>query len=228
MKRITLVVGHYGSGKTEVSVNLVLALKKEYDKVAILDMDIANPYFRSRERQAFLEERGITAHFNTFGYDITADLPAIPAVIKTPLENKEWHAVADVGGDSSGALVLNQFHRYFEDESDCEMLMVVNANRPLTDTPEGAIGHIESISRVTGLRVAGLVNNTHLLRETTADDIVKGWLMCREIEKRTGIPLRFSTCVESLAEDLEKKRPDDAPVFPISLYMRPSWLDRRV
>ncbi len=228
MKRITLIVGHYGSGKTEVSVNLVMSMKQEFDKVAILDMDIANPYFRSRERQAFLEEKGIAVHFNSFGYDITEDLPALSAVMRTPLENKAWRVIADVGGDDAGARVLNQFHKYFENEADCEMLMVVNANRPQTDTPEGAVYHIDAIQSETGLKVAGLINNTHLLRETTADDVIKGYDMCREIEKRTGIPLRYSTCVAELAAELARKGPEDMLIYPIRLFMRPTWLDRPV
>ena len=228
MKRVTLIVGHYGSGKTEVSVNLVMSLKNEYDKVAILDMDIANPYFRSRERQAFLEEKGVAVHFNSFGYDITEDLPALSAAMRTPLENKDYHVIADVGGDDAGARVLNQFRKYFVDEDDCEMLMVVNANRPQTDTPEGAIYHIDAIRRETGLKVAGLINNTHLLRETKTGDIIKGYEMCREIEKRTGIPLRFSTCVAELAGELARVGPDDMLIYPINLFMRPTWLDQPV
>ena len=110
MKRITLIVGHYGSGKTEFSVNHVINLKKQFDKVAILDMDIANPYFRSRERQEFLEDMDIAVHFNSFGYDITEDLPAISACMKAPLENKDYMVVADVGGDNAGARGLNQFN----------------------------------------------------------------------------------------------------------------------
>ena len=173
MKRITLIVGHYGSGKTEFSVNHVINLKKQFDKVAILDMDIANPYFRSRERQEFLEDMDIAVHFNSFGYDITEDLPAISACMKAPLENKDYMVVADVGGDNAGARVLNQFKKYFVDESDCEMLIVVNANRPETDTVEGALYHIQTIQAETGLKVKGLINNTHLLRETKVIEYAK-------------------------------------------------------
>ena len=93
MKRITMVTGHYGSGKTEVSVNLACDLKEKYDKVAILDLDIMNPYFRSRERQKMMENLGIMVQFNSFGYDITEDLPALSAALKTPLENKEYQAI---------------------------------------------------------------------------------------------------------------------------------------
>ena len=129
MKRITLIVGHYGSGKTEFSVNHVINLKKQFDKVAILDMDIANPYFRSRERQEFLEDMDIAVHFNSFGYDITEDLPAISACMKAPLENKDYMVVADVGGDNAGARVLNQFKKYFVDESTSAPLVTTCRKR---------------------------------------------------------------------------------------------------
>ena len=141
MKRITLIVGHFGSGKTEFSMNLVMDLRKKYDKVAILDMDIANPYFRSRERQTVLEREGIAIHYNSFGYDITEDLPAISATLRAPLENKDYITVVDVGGNDSGARVLNQFKKYFEGD-DCEMLCVLNGNRPETETTEGMIEHL--------------------------------------------------------------------------------------
>ncbi|MBQ3921351.1 MAG: ATP-binding protein [Firmicutes bacterium] len=233
MKRITLIVGHYGSGKTEFSVNLVLDLKKKLDKVAILDMDIANPYFRSRERQAMLVEKGVTVHFNSFGYDITEDLPALTACMKAPLENKEFTVVADVGGDDSGARVLNQFKKYFVDEEDCEMLMVVNANRPETSDLDGAMYHINAISAETGLRVQGLINNTHLLRETTTDEIIKGYRLCEQIKEKTGIPIVWNTCHVSLLDELEERKRLDPSlsgmtIYPITLYMRPTWLDRKV
>ncbi|MBS6456544.1 MAG: ATP-binding protein [Firmicutes bacterium] len=206
LKRITLIVGHYGSGKTEFSVNHVINLKKQYDKVAILDMDIANPYFRSRERQEFLEDMGITIHFNSM-------------------------VVADVGGDNAGARVLNQFKKYFVDESDCEMLIVVNANRPETDTLEGALYHIQTIQAETGLKVKGLISNTHLLRETKVEDILKGYQLCRDISRETGIPITYTTCVEKLVPELEKAKAeqglDDMVIYPIKLYMRPTWLDRK-
>ena len=227
MKRITLVTGHYGSGKTEVSVNLSVDLKKEYDKVAILDLDIMNPYFRSRERQKMMEDLGIMVQFNSFGYDITEDLPALSAALKTPLENKEYKAIVDVGGDSDGAKVLNQFRKYFI-EGDSELLVVINTNRPESDDLEGCLFHISTIQAETGLPVKGLINNTHMLSETTPQDIIEGYKMCKKIEELTGIPHRFSTCREDLVEDLKAANAEagitDMEIYPIKLYMRPSWL----
>jgi hypothetical protein len=232
MKRITLVVGHYGSGKTEFSVNLAIDTKKEHEKVALVDLDIANPYFRSRERQKMLEERGIDIHYNTYGYDITEDMPALSATIRAPLENKEYITIADVGGNDSGAMVLNQFRKYFvgENSKDCDMLCVINANRPETSDVQGALMHIARIQNETGIPVTGLINNTHLLRETSADDIIKGYELCKEITKETGLPLVYNTCVKELLPELEAakcaKNITDLVVYPMDLYMRPTWLDR--
>ena len=143
MKRIRIITGHYGSGKSELSVNMVTELKKQYDKVAIVDLDIANPYFRSRERQDMMEDMGIEVFHNSFGYDITQDLPALSAAIKKPLENKDYHTIVDAGGDDSGARVLNQFRKYFLAD-DCEMIFVINANRPETATVSGCLHHLDA------------------------------------------------------------------------------------
>jgi len=230
MKRITAIAGHYGSGKTEFSVNLALDLKKEKDKVAILDMDIANPYFRSRERQKMMEAEGINVIFNTYGFDITEDLPAITAALRGPLENEEFTAVVDVGGNDSGARVLKQFEKYFR-RDDCELLCVLNANRPETDTVEGMLEHLHSIEIETGLKFHGIINNTHLLRETTANDIIKGYSLCRQVSDKLGIPIAWNTCREDLLDDLDQLIKDKnieglENIYPIKLYMRPSWLDR--
>ena len=230
MKRITAIAGHYGSGKTEFSVNLAFDLKKDNDKVAILDMDIANPYFRSRERQKMMESEGIDVIYNTFGFDITEDLPAITAAMRGPLENTEITTVVDIGGNDSGARVLKQFEKYFR-RDDCDLLCVLNANRPETDTVEGMLEHLHSIEFETGLKFTGIINNTHLLRETTASDIIKGYKLCRQVSDKLDIPIVWNTCREDLLDDLNTLIEKDGiegleNIYPIKLYMRPTWLDR--
>ncbi len=222
MKRITVITGHFGSGKTEFSVNLAMDLKKKYEKVALLDLDIANPYFRSRERQQLLEEAGVQVHYNTFGYDITEDLPAISAVLRAPLEDTECITVVDVGGNDSGSRVLKQFSKYF-DGDDSELLCVLNANRPETDSVEGMIEHIRSIENETGLKVDGLINNTHLLRETTPQDVVDGYEICRQVSESTGIPIRWNVCWNEHLEQVDEF--EKGTLYPVNLYMRPGWLD---
>ena len=229
MKRITVIAGHYGSGKTEFSVNLALDIKKKLEeekrhhKVALLDMDIANPYFRSRERQKMLEAAGVKIIYNTFGFDITEDLPAITAAVRGPLENPDYHVVVDVGGNDSGARILKQFGKYLVGE-DVELLCVLNGNRMETDSVEGMIEHLKSIEVETGLKFDGIINNTHMLMESTAEDVVKGYKLCSEVSEQLGIPIAVNTCREDLLEDL-KALMDMENVYPITLYMRPSWLD---
>lgn len=226
-KRIRVIVGHYGSGKTEFSVNYAVKLAEHGNKTALADLDIANPYFRSRERRQLLESKGIRVYSNTFGYDISADLPAIAASIRAPLEDEACQTVIDSGGDGSGARVLVQFDKYFTD-NNCDFLCVINANRPETSTADGALEHISRIEAETNFKITGLVNNTHLLRETTADDVLKGCLLCSELSEKIGVSVRYHCCTSEIWTDL-KKRVNDIEafsVFPMKLYMRDSWLDR--
>lgn len=230
MKRITVIAGHYGSGKTEFAVNYALDLKKKiddegrHDKVALLDMDIANPYFRSRERQKMLNKAGVETIYNTFGFDITEDLPAITAAVRGPLENPDYQVVVDVGGNDSGARVLKQFAKYLTGD-DVELLCVLNGNRMETDTVDGMMEHLESIELETGLKFHGVINNTHMLTETTAEDVVKGYRLCSKVSAQLGIPVVWNTCREDLLDDL-KALMDMENVYPLKLYMRPSWLDK--
>lgn len=226
MGKAIAVLGHYGSGKTEFSVNYAMYLKQHGEKTALLDLDIANPYFRSRERQKMLEEMGISIYFNEYGFDIAEDLPAITAKIRTPLEDETCTTVADIGGNDSGARIMNQFRKYFEPEGT-ERYLVVNANRFETDTLEGAMFHLRHIEAEIGLPVTGIINNTHMLTETTTDDILRGYELCQELSHDTGIPVVFSTCVTSLLNELKARTENDPEfrIFPVTLQMRPSWLD---
>ncbi len=223
MKRIRIITGHYGSGKSELSVNMVTKLKEDHDKVAIVDLDIANPYFRSREKQDAMEDMGIKVYHNSFGYDITQDLPALSAAIREPLENKDFSVIVDAGGDDSGARVLNQFRKYFLGD-DCEMVFVINANRRETSTVEGCLEHLDRIQMETGLQVDAIINNTHLLSETTAEDIKKGYALATEVGKILDIPVIASYCNEKILKNIKDEDLDGIEVTPISLFLRPSWL----
>jgi hypothetical protein len=227
-KRIRVIVGHYGSGKTEFSVNYALKLAELGRKTALADLDIANPYFRSRERRQLLESKGISVFSNTFGYDITADLPAITAKIRTPLEDTSFHTVIDAGGDESGAKILIQFDKYLSG-ADCDLFCVINANRPETASVEGALSHINRIEAVMKRELTGIVNNTHLLHETKAEDVLKGYELCMKLSERLMVPVRYNCCRKEIRDDLEDKTKDmkDFNVFLMDLYMRYSWLDRQ-
>ena len=217
-KRITILVGHFGSGKSEFSINLAFDTVKSGKKTALIDLDIANPYFRSRERQDLLESNGCILYSNIYHKDITVDLPAIDPAVRTPLEDPTCYTVVDAGGDDTGARVLNQFRKYLI-EDDAQLWMIVNANRPETSTYDGAMNHILRIHSETGIAVAGIVNNTHMLRETTVDDILNGYKLAKALADDIGVPVVANTCVKELYNG-------EMVIYPIELYLRPTWLDR--
>ncbi|MBR0367148.1 MAG: hypothetical protein IJH86_01990 [Clostridia bacterium] len=227
-RRVMVVTGHYGSGKTEFSVSLAMLLAKKglgpYARLGLCDLDIINPYFRSRERRAMLEAAGIPVYGSAYQHDVTAELPELSADVRAPLEDKGCRVIVDLGGNDSGAIVLNQFSNNFSREETLT-LIVINANRPETRDLDGAMTHLQAIERATGLHVDGLINNTHLLRETDAACIEKGHRLCERICAETG---RFIWCDCYPAgivpeADIEGRYEH---LMPMGLYMRPGWLDR--
>ena len=227
-KRVMVVIGHYGSGKTEFCVSLAMRLSRSgfapYARLALVDLDIANPYFRSRERRQTLEEAGVRVYGSAYRHEITAELPALGADIRAPLEDRGCRTIVDVGGNDSGALVLNQFGKYLGGE-DALFLCVVNANRPETRTLEGALGHIEAIERKTGRRIDALINNTHLLRETDAACVEKGHALCEAVSAATGKFIWCDTYPEGIVAEAEVAGKYEY-LLPLGMYMRPSWIDR--
>ena len=233
--RKTIVTGHYGSGKTEFAVSLAMhlvadsggrfvGLKKIFDRCAIVDLDIVNPYFRSREMREMLEDAGIAVYGSAFEKEAAAELPALGASLRTPLENNSCRVIIDTGGNDTGALVLNQFTKYFTDEQTT-MLAIVNANRPDTGDIKTALEHIAAIEYATQLNVSYIVNNTHLLRETTADDVIKGQTFCEKICEDTGKQLLCSCYPEGIV-DPDELAGLSGNLLPLGLYMRPTWLDK--
>lgn len=219
-KKNIVICGHYGSGKTEFALNYAIHLAKSGKKTALVDLDIANVYFRSRELRGLLEEYGIHVYGSAFKHEVTAEIPAISAEARKPLEDEDIYTVIDLGGNDSGAMILKQFAKYFK-EDNYEMYLVINANRPETSTIEGILRHKEAIERVTGIKVTGIINNTHMLMSTKIDDVLKGYKLAKELEKQLGIPVVYSSYPEKLVIPEELANP-----FPLGLLMRPNWLDR--
>ena len=216
--RICIVTGHYGTGKTEFAVNLSLELAKEHDNVMIADLDIVNPYFRSRERKTELEKAGIKM-ISSSQEAAHADIPALPAELLSIFQNRDIRGILDIGGDPVGARVLARFQPKIISEN-YELLFVVNANRPEVRTVDAAIEYMRKIEATTGLTCSGLVNNTHLCGETTEAEVRKGAALAKAIGDETGIPVRCHVAVERLAESLADL---NEPVFPISIKMKKPW-----
>lgn len=216
--RISIVTGHYGTGKTEFAVNLALALAEAGERVMLADLDIVNPYFRSRERRQLLEEAGVRLISSSQACS-DADVPALPPELLTILENRCVRGVLDIGGDPVGARVLARFQPKIVQE-DYQLIYVLNANRPEVRSAESAIAYLRGIEATTGLTCTGIVNNTHLCGETTPAEIRKGAALAAAVSRETGIPVLCHVAEERFAADLS-----DLPetVFPITIKMKKPW-----
>lgn len=220
-KRIRIIIGHYGSGKTEFAVNYCMKLAAKNRKVAIADLDIVNPYFRSREQAEMLESEGVKVISSTLGHDFALALPAVSAEIAGPIQNPEFDVVLDVGGNSVGARALARFHKDITDR-EYDMFCVVNTNRPETLDVDGIIYQIQSIEMTSGLKVTGLINNTHLLRETEVETVLESQKIISDASQKLGIPIRYISALEKVAQALPSDM--DGEIFPIKMYMRDVWM----
>lgn len=221
-KRIRIITGHYGSGKTEFAVNYVRRLRESAaGKVAIADLDIVNVYFRSREKKAELEQLGIQVIASNLD-TASADLPAVSGAMTMPVTNKEYQYVVDLGGNDVGTLVLGRIKPIL-DHAETDFFMVVNAYRPNTSTPEGVIEQMQYLEYGAGLKVTGFINNTNLVRETTAECLLHGDAVLKEVTKRTGVPVKYVSYVkEVMTEEIPKGLSGE--LFPMEFNMRKTWM----
>ena len=216
MKRINIITGHYGSGKTEFAINYAMKLKEAYGKAVICDMDIVNPYFRTNDAKAFLEKEGIKVIAPEWA-GTNLDIPSLPSDILSVFSDKDTPAVLDVGGDDDGAIALGQYYPYLKDE-DYDMFMVINAMRPDTSTAEPITELARSIEYSSRCRINAIVNNTNLSYLSSPDDVIKSAALIDEVCKQMNAELKFiSGTKENLSlvpENMADKK------FPLELYMQ--------
>lgn len=198
MKRITLFCGHYGSGKTNIAVNYAKHLRESGLKTAIADLDIVNPYFRTKDSEKELEALGIRVISLPFA-NSSVDLPSIPAESYSVFAKRDEYAVFDIGGDDSGAYVLGRFAPYIKEENDFDSFYVVNFNRPLTRTAEEALEVMREIENASHIPFTGIVNNTNLGEETTPETVALSNGEALKLSELAGIPVSFTTVRSDLA-----------------------------
>ncbi|WP_352401028.1 hypothetical protein [Anaerotignum sp.] len=220
-KRVRIITGHYGSGKTEFAVNYTMQLSQQDRKVAIADLDIVNVYFRSRERKQEMEKAGIMVISSSIEGD-GLDVPAVSAAMTMPVRERSFDYVVDLGGNDVGTMVLGRLKPIL-DPAEVDFFMVVNTYRPSTATPEGVIEQMEKLECSSGLKVTGFINNTNLIRETNAQCLLDGDAVLQEVTKRTGVPVRYVSYVEEL---MTEKVPLGlaGELFPMKFYMRKTWM----
>lgn len=210
-KRITLLCGHYGSGKTNVAINMANELKKQYENVAIADLDIVNPYFRTKDSAAELKQNGIRLICSEYAGS-NVDIPALPGEIYSLTDDKTVKAVIDVGGDDRGALALGRISPQIAKENDYEALLVINKFRPLTPDAQSTLEVLREIEQACGLRMTGLVNNSNLGVETTAEDVLNSVEYAKEVAEITGLPIFCTSVNQTLYTELEGKIPNLLPL----------------
>ena len=225
-RRMTLFAGHYGSGKTNIAINCARMLKRAGEKVTIADLDIVNPYFRTKDSAQDLRDEGIDLVVSDFA-NSNVDFPALPKEIYALVAPQEVGAecltprakvIIDVGGDDRGALALGRWVPDIRAEGDYEMLAVVNAARPLTRTPEDAVEVLREIEAASQLPFTGIVNNTNVGPETTAETVLGSVPYADEVAARMKLPVRFTCAVAPIAAELAGQVSDLMPIEIQRLY----------
>lgn len=219
--RILIITGHFGSGKTEMSINLALERQAAGEEVTIVDLDIINTYFRIRDKDDELNAKGIRT-LSTGVKARAVDIPALDPAIEAVLSNGKGRVIVDVGGNPSGARALARYRPTLE-ETGYEQLFVINANRPETKTPEQVIKFMEDTQATSGTQITGLFNTAHFLKNTTADDVIDGLKLAEEVSDQTGLPLLGTVCRRDLVDEVSA-RTDDLYILPIDLYFRDQWM----
>ena len=210
-KRLTLFAGHYGSGKTNIAVSYSLYLAKLGLPVTVADLDIVNPYFRTKDSAAVLEKAGIELISSPFA-NSNLDVPAMPPEVYRLVADRTRYGVLDIGGDDRGALALGRYVPMIKEENDYEMLFVINKSRPLTRDVQGTLEVMEEIETACGLKFTAIVNNTNLGKATTAEDVLDSDTYAKAVSDATGLPIKMTTVNHTLLQMLP-----EGNYFPLHL-----------
>ncbi len=223
MKNITVLFGNYGSGKTELSLNIALKLAKQHSDVALVDLDIVNPYFRSSEHRPLLESRGIRVIAPVFA-NTAVDVPALPPDVYAAFKHE--YAVFDCGGDPVGAAALGGLKASFDAVREkTEALFVINTRRPFQDSADALAENMTRIQGRARLDADGLVLNANLGKETTGEELAEGYAVAQELTNRTGVPLLYVSGTQDALDVFERQCPGcGGGRIVIDIYTRPEWL----
>lgn len=223
---IHIITGHLGSGKTEIAANFAFHLAEQPGRsisaphVAVVDIDVVNPYFAAREARKQFEAQGIKVAAPSI-QTTTADIPVLSKEVYQILHREDHTLVIDVGGDPAGARILGSLHDHLQSKM-LHVYCVVNTKRPYTSDFKGILEYITSISQAARLPFTGLIHNTHLLHETSVEDICEGQSLVEEVARETGLPIVFTAAMKRLAQDLEACIAND--VLPMEQYIKPPYM----
>ena len=215
-KRIIIFSGHYGSGKTNIAVNFATSLKKRGDKVAVADLDIVNPYFRTKDSFDLFEKEGIRLICSDYA-NSNVDIPALPQDIYAVTDDRSYKMIVDVGGDDRGALALGRLTPKILEENDYDMLLIVNMYRPLTPDATQTVEVAREIERACKINFTGIINNSNLGNLTEESDVLSSLSYAEEISRLMGIPVKYTTVKEDLFDKLNGKIEN---LYPLKLQKK--------
>lgn len=224
MKRITVLFGNYGSGKTELSLNMALAAKQTHDNVTLIDIDIVNPYFRSSEHTAMLKNAGVRVIAPVYA-NTGVDVPSLPPEIHSVFGG--GYSIFDCGGDAVGATALGSLkNRFDQNRDDTEMLFVINTMRPFQQTLAQLQHSLLLIENSARLKADGLVLNANLGKDTTGQELVEGYSLVQQLSIETGVPIKLvSGTADALSVFKQINVQYYGDFFEITPYMRPVWME---
>lgn len=216
-KRLTLICGHYGTGKTNIAVNMAIDLKKQRNNVAVADLDIVNPYFRTKDSSEKFSQEGIRLICSDYA-NTNLDIPALPQDLYSITDDKKMSVILDIGGDDRGAFVLGRLAPAILQENDYDMLLVVNKYRPLTPDAASTIEVMREIELASGISFTGIINNSNLGAETTPEDVLSSLDYASEISKLSNLPIVLTCAEQEVCNELEGKIDN---LFSLKLQKRP-------
>lgn len=218
-QKAVIFAGHYGSGKTNLAINYALALKKQIkEQVLLCDVDIVNPYFRTKDSEGILRAHGIRL-ISTLWANSNLDIPAIPPETAAAFASAGVFSVFDVGGDDSGAIALGQFSDRIQ-EQGYDMMLVVNRHRFLTATPEELMAFLHEMEVASRLRFTGLVNNSNIGIESSAEDFIESIPFIKKVSQLSGLPIKYHCIRKDLVNERVKEIEN---LFPIRIFNKPNW-----
>lgn len=215
MKKITVITGHYGTGKTNFAVNMALDIASKGEKVTIVDFDIVNPYFRTADFKELFAKKGVTLEASMYA-NTSLDIPAISFDLER-MAYEDGRLIIDVGGDDAGAIGLGRYAEALNEYKDnLDMYYVINCYRYLTEAPEETLSLMYEIEQVSRMKHTGIVNNSNLGRETTAETIEKSMEYAEKIAKAAGLPLIGTACRRDIDADVKDR-------IPVDVFVKPIW-----
>ena len=215
-KRIIIFSGHYGSGKTNIAVNFATELNRQGNKVAVADLDIVNPYFRTKDSLDLFDKKGIRLICSEYA-NSNVDIPALPQDIYAVTDDKSYKMIVDVGGDDRGALALGRLTPKILEENNYEMLLIINCYRPLTPNAETTVEVAREIERACKISFTGIINNSNLGELTTEEDVLSSLSYAEEISKLLNVPVKYTTVKQALYEGLKNKISN---LYPLTLQKK--------